>query len=80
MSLPSFIPPGARIVVRTDEGIDPTTHRTSWRDFVGHVLSWDGSRLVLQRDAAANGSRPEQIVTIDAARIARLKPVPERSR
>ena len=70
MPIPNEIPVGARIVVRTLEGVDPTDHRMKFRDYVGHVRSWDGQKLEMTRDAAANGSRPE-IVTI--------KPVPERS-
>ena len=34
----------------------------------------------MTRDAAANGSRPAQDVSIDATSIAILKPVPERPR
>ncbi|MBT1181156.1 hypothetical protein JS531_04050 [Bifidobacterium sp. CP2] len=80
MSLPKEIPAGARIVVRVIEGVDPKDGRTKFRDFVGHVLSWDGRTLELSRDAAANGSRPQQRVSIDADTIATLKPVPERPR
>lgn len=76
--LPSSIPVGARIVVRTFDGINPQTGRQEYRDFVGHVESWDGTTLELNRDAAANGSRPAEHVSIPADRIARLKPVPER--
>ena len=72
MPIPNEIPVGARIVVRTLEGVDPTDHRMKFRDYVGHVRSWDGQKLEMTRDAAANGSRPaDEIVTI--------KPVPERS-
>lgn len=78
MSLPKEIPAGARIVVRVVEGVDPSDGRTKFRDYVGHVLSWDGRTLELSRDAAANGSRPRQHVSIDADTIATLKPVPER--
>lgn len=76
--LPPAIPAGARIVVRVLDGIDEIAGRPQYRDFVGHVRSWDGRTLMMRRDAAANGSRPEQDVTIDAASIVRLKPVPER--
>ncbi|KFI97772.1 DUF6725 family protein [Bifidobacterium stellenboschense] len=80
MALPRQIPSGARIVVRVIEGVDPTDGRTKFRDYVGHVLGWDGRTLELSRDAAANGSRPQQHVAIDADTIATLKPVPERPR
>ena len=78
MPLPNRIPAGARIVVRVSEGVDPADGRTKFRDYVGHVRSWNGHTLELTRDAAANGSRPAQHVTIDASTIVRLKPVPER--
>ena len=79
MPIPNEIPVGARIVVRTLEGVDPTDHRMKFRDYVGHVRSWDGQKLEMTRDAAANGSRPEQRVTIPADEIVTIKPVPERS-
>lgn len=78
MPIPREIPTGARVVVRVCEGIDPVDHRMKFRDYVGHVRSWDGHILEMIRDAAANGSRPEQQVTIDADTIAAIKPVPER--
>ena len=59
MPIPNEIPVGARIVVRTLEGVDPTDHRMKFRDYVGHVRSWDGQKLEMTRDAAANGSRPD---------------------
>ena len=59
MPIPHEIPAGARIVVRTYEGVDPADQRMKFRDFVGHVRSWDGRTLELMRDAAANGSRPD---------------------
>jgi len=80
MPIPNEIPAGARIVVRTCDGIDPTDHRMKFRDYVGHVRSWDGQTLEMIRDAAANGSRPEQRVSIPADTIVTLKPVPERPR
>ena len=80
MRLPETIPAGARIVVRTYAGLDPHTGRQQYRDVVGHVRSWDGTTLEMTRDAAANGSRPAQDVSIDATSIAILKPVPERPR
>ena len=76
MPIPNEIPVGARIVVRTLEGVDPTDHRMKFRDYVGHVRSWDGQKLEMTRDAAANGSRPEQRVTIPADEIVTIKPVP----
>ena len=78
MHLPEHIPTGTRIVVRTQDGNDDFTGRPQFRDFVGHVTSWDGTTLRMIRDAAANGSRPECNVEIDASRIVRIKPVPER--
>ncbi|KFI59198.1 DUF6725 family protein [Bifidobacterium gallicum] len=78
MQLPTSIPQGARVVVRTALGVDPGDGRMKYRDVVGHVRSWDGSTLEITRDAAANGSRPEQQVSIAAETIVRLKPVPER--
>ena len=62
MPIPNEIPAGARIVVRTCEGVDPKDQRMKFRDYVGHVRSWDGQTLEMTRDAAANGSRPEQRV------------------
>ncbi|MBW3082371.1 DUF6725 family protein [Bifidobacterium phasiani] len=78
MPMPREIPAGARIVVRICEGVDPADHRMKFRDYVGHVRSWDGHTLEMTRDAAANGSRPEQRVTIDVESIVTIKPVPER--
>ncbi|ERI83075.1 hypothetical protein HMPREF3196_00604 [Bifidobacterium bifidum] len=78
MAIPNEIPANARVVVRVSEGVDPTDHRMKYRDYVGHVTSWDGHTLDMIRDAAANGSRPEHRVTIDADTIITLKPVPER--
>lgn len=78
MALPNRIPAGARIVVRVSEGVDPADGRVKFRDYVGHVRSWDGRTLELLRDAAANGSRPAQRVRLEAETIVRLKPVPER--
>ena len=66
MPIPNEIPAGARIVVRTCEGVDPKDQRMKFRDYVGHVRSWDGQTLEMTRDAAANGSRPEQRVSIPA--------------
>lgn len=61
------------------EGVDPKDQRMKFRDYVGHVRSWDGQTLEMTRDAAANGSRPEQRVSIPADTIVTVKPVPERS-
>ena len=69
MAIPNEIPANARVVVRVSEGVDPTDHRMKYRDYVGHVTSWDGHTLDMIRDAAANGSRPEHRVTIDADTI-----------
>ena len=66
-------------MVRTCEGVDPKDQRMKFRDYVGHVRSWDGQTLEMTRDAAANGSRPEQRVSIPADTIVTVKPVPERS-
>lgn len=77
-TLPPHIPIGSRLVVRIGDGIDPHTERPVYRDIVGHVQSWDGTTLLMHRDASANGRRPASDVTIDAASIVRLKPVPER--
>lgn len=76
--LPRVIPRGARIVVRTDAGVDEHTGRRTYRDFLGHVVSWDGTALVLDRDPSADGRRKAERVTIRASAIVRLKPVPER--
>ncbi len=66
MTLPRQIPAGARVVVRITDGIDPVDHRMKFRDYVGHVVSWDGYTLEMVRDA------------IHQEQIATLKPVPER--
>ncbi|MDO4913145.1 MAG: hypothetical protein Q3961_01175 [Bifidobacteriaceae bacterium] len=78
MKLPETIPSGTRIVVRTFAGTDSVTKRTNYRDYVGHVRSWDGKTLDLLRDAAANGSRPAQRILIQQEDIAVIKPIPER--
>lgn len=79
MSLPKYIPIGVRLVIRTLEGRNQTTGRWQFRDYMGHVVSWDGKELVLKRDPSANGSRPAQVVSLQADSIVRLKPIPERS-
>lgn len=57
-----------------------SAQKIEYHDAIGHVISWDGETLHLMRDAAANGSRPEQEMFINARTIVRLKPVPERKR
>lgn len=64
--------------MRVLDGVDSQDGRMKFRDFIGHVRSWDGKRLDLARDAAANGSRPEQDVSLDADAIVTIKPVAER--
>lgn len=78
MHLPQHIPSGARIVVRTRAGIDAVTGRMTYRDAIGHVDSWNGMRLRMVRDPAANGSRPAERLDIAAEDIVAFKPVPER--
>ncbi|WEV53505.1 DUF6725 family protein [Bifidobacterium sp. ESL0704] len=78
MTLPKSIPADARLVVRILDGRNEQTGRQQFRDFIGHVHSWDGQTLRLTRDAAANGSRPAQDVDIPRERIVVLKPIPER--
>ncbi|EFG27265.1 protein [Scardovia inopinata] len=78
MQLPSQIPPGIRLVVRVRDGKDEYSGHQLYRDYLGHVQSWDGKILILLRDAAAHGKRPEEEVSINAADIVRLKPIPER--
>ncbi|WEV66301.1 MULTISPECIES: DUF6725 family protein [unclassified Bifidobacterium] len=78
MPLPKSIPAGARLMVRTLDGRDERTGRQQFRDFLGHVRSWDGKTLCITRDPAANGSRPAQDVDIPRERIVALKPIPER--
>ena len=64
MRLPATIPAGARLVVRIALGQDPEDGRPKFRDYVGHVVDWDGHRLILDREQAAD--------------MVALKPVPER--
>lgn len=70
--------------LQTAAGSAQTTNgsaqKIEYHDAIGHVISWDGETLHLMRDAAANGSRPEQEMFIDARTIVRLKPIPERKR
>jgi hypothetical protein len=65
-------------VVRVYDGVDGQDGRMKFRDYIGYVRSWDGQRLELTRDAAANGSRPEQEVSLEADTIVTVKPIPER--
>jgi hypothetical protein len=76
--LPKSIPAGARLMVRTLDGNDPRTGRQQFRDYIGHVRSWDGKTLSITRDPAANGSRPSQDLSIPRDSIVALKPIPER--
>lgn len=76
--LPSTIPAGARVVVRVEEGVNPDDQRMKYRDYIGHVHYWDGKELDLMRDPAANGSRPAVRVWLQAEKIVRIKPIPER--
>ncbi|AKV55357.1 hypothetical protein BACT_0870 [Bifidobacterium actinocoloniiforme DSM 22766] len=78
MRLPDQIPTGARLVVRVAEAPDQPNGRMAFRDYIGHVRSWNGRTLAVTRDATANGRRPEQEVSIDASTIVALKPIPER--
>ena len=78
MRLPATIPAGVRVVVRIALGSDPEDRRFKFRDYVGHVVDWDGQRLILDRDPAANGSRPGERVRLQAEDMVALKPVPER--
>lgn len=80
MPLPKSIPAGARLMVRTVDGRDEQTGHLQYRDFIGHVRSWDGQTLCITRDAAANGSRPAYDVDIPRDVIVALKPIPERKR
>mgnify|MGYP001533245868 CR=1 FL=1 len=72
MPIPNEIPVGARIVVRTLEGVDPTDHRMKFRDYVGHVRSWDGQKLEMTRDARADSSsvRCQSFSGIDSSTVA----------
>ena len=58
MPIPNEIPAGARIVVRTCEGVDPKDQRMKFRDYVGHVRSWDGQTLEMTRDADSQRFTP----------------------
>ncbi|WP_300768220.1 DUF6725 family protein [uncultured Bifidobacterium sp.] len=74
------IPKGSRVVVRLYDGIDTRTGRMSYRDVLGHVLSWDGDVLELRRDPSIDFSRPETTIEIAGKDIAIIKPIPERRR
>lgn len=74
---------GGETLQATDSSSQTTAggaQKIEYHDAIGHIISWDGETLHLMRDAAANGSRPEQEMFIDARTIVRLKPVPERKR
>ena len=43
MPIPNEIPVGARIVVRTLEGVDPTDHRMKFRDYVCLLYTSDAA-------------------------------------
>lgn len=64
----------------SEETTNGSAQKIEYHDAIGHVISWDGETLHLMRDAAANGSRPEQEMFINARTIVRLKPIPERKR
>jgi hypothetical protein len=49
-----------------------------YSDYLGHVVSWDGSTLHLTRDPSRDGTRPAQDVCLSAEQILVIKPVPER--
>ena len=58
MPIPNEIPVGARIVVRTLEGVDPTDHRMKFRDYVGHVRSWDAELVTIKPVPERSMTRP----------------------
>ena len=77
------IPQGIRVVIRVHDGQDSLTGRMQFRDYVGHVqrvvADDTGEPIIyLTRDAAANGSRPEENVAISTSNIVAIKPIPER--
>ena len=75
MTLPSRFRPVPAWWCASPTAIDPVDRpyeRSA--SYVGHVVSWDGYTLEMVRDAAANGSRPAQNVTIHQEQIATLKP------
>lgn len=78
MSAPTRISIGSRVVVRLRAGIDSSTGRMQYRDRIGHIVSYDGETLLLRRDAAANGSHPEETIAIPTELIHIMKPIPER--
>ena len=58
MAIPNEIPANARVVVRVSEGVDPTDHRMKYRDYVGHVTSWDGPRTPLHPPLSCGAVKP----------------------
>ena len=77
------IPQGSRVVIRIQDGRDSITGRMQYRDYVGHVQQVAPDEtgipiIYLKRDAAANGSRPEEDVAISTAKVVAIKPIPER--
>lgn len=75
-------PPSSWLTQHISTQTSQTSHNSiqtaTYYDVIGHVIDWDGHILHLMRDAAANGSRPEEEIWIEASHIVRLKPVPER--
>jgi hypothetical protein len=78
MKLPTSIPHGARVVVRTKAGVSELDGRMKYSDVLGHVQQWDGRILHILRDPSRDGSRPPQELRIDAEEIVIIKPVPKR--
>ena len=72
------IPVGVRVSLSIEVGMDAVDHRMKYSHYVGHVLSDDGTTLILSRDAAADGSRPVETIRVPMTKIRALKPVPER--
>lgn len=72
------IPAGVRVSLSIEAGMDAVDHRMKYSHYVGHVLSADGTTLILSRDAAADGSRPAETIRVPMTKIRALKPVPER--
>ena len=79
MPIPNEIPAGARIVVRTCEGVDPKDQRMKFRDYVGHVRSWDGQTLERRAMRQPTVHAQSNVSAFPADTIVTVKPVPERS-
>jgi hypothetical protein len=77
--VPDVIPSGARVVVRRKLGIGVQDGRMKFSDVIGHVVSWDGKVLIIDRDPTPDGRRAGERIEIDAPTIAALKPIPERT-